>query len=168
MLKKIHDNTDTNIIFLPHTIGPNTQMDDRLISKDVIKRAGLENNKRVFLLESDLSAKELKGLISRADFIVAERVHSIIGAIGVKTPFMSVASDKDSRVQGILREQMSLSELVFSLRNPSIEEAYKKFDALYDKRNQIKNKLEKLNIVIESTLKPTGIKINKIIKDIAH
>ena len=72
LLKNIHETTeDANVIFLPHTIGPNIQMDDRLIARDVIKRAGLGSDERVFLLESDLSAKELKGLISRAEFIVA-------------------------------------------------------------------------------------------------
>jgi polysaccharide pyruvyl transferase WcaK-like protein len=167
LLKNIHKTTDANIIFLPHTIGPNIQMDDRLISKDAIKRAGLDSDERVFLLESDLSAKELKGLISRAEFIVAERVHSIIGAIGVRTPFMSLASDKDTRVQGILREQMDLGELVFSLKNPSNEEVNKKFAELYNDRERIVDKLETLNKRIDKELKPTGKKINEILIKVA-
>lgn len=168
LLKNIHETTDANVIFLPHTIGPNIQMDDRLIARDVIKRAGLGSDERVFLLESDLSAKELKGLISRAEFIVAERVHSIIGAIGVRTPFMSLASDKDTRVQGILREQMELSDLIYSLRDPSKEKANKKFEELYNGRNKILERLETLNKRIDKELKKTGAKINKIINDLVR
>ena len=163
LLKNIHETTDSNIIFLPHTIGPNIQMDDRLISKDAIKRSGLESDERVFLLESDLTAKQLKGLISRAEFIVAERVHSIIGAIGVRTPFISLASDKDTRVQGIFREQMGLGELVYSLRNPSKKEVNKKFAELYNGREEIVMKLEALNKRIDKKLSLTGKKINDII-----
>lgn len=166
LLKNIHETTDANVIFLPHTIGPNIQMDDRLISKDAIKRAGLDSDERVFLLESDLTAKELKGLIKRAEFIIAERVHSIIGAIGVRTPFMSLASDKDTRVQGILREQMELSDLVYSLRNPRIQEANKKFEELYNGRAKIVERLEVLNKRIDKELKPTGTKIKNIINDL--
>ncbi len=166
LLKNIHETTNANVIFLPHTIGPNIQMDDRLISKDAIKRAGLDSDERVFLLESDLSAKELKGLIKRAEFIVAERVHSIIGAIGVRTPFMSLASDKDTRVQGILSEQMELSDLVYSLRNPSNQEAKKKFEELYNGRDKIVERLEVLNNIIDEELKSTGTKINKIINNL--
>lgn len=166
ILKKIHETTDANVIFLPHTIGPNIQMDDRLISKDAIKRANLSSDERVFLLESDLTAKELKGLINRADFLVAERVHSIIGAVGVRTPFLSFASDKDTRVQGILREQMDLEDLVYSLRKPSVEEAGEKFQKLYNGRKKIVERLEKLNLRIDKELKPTGNKIHKIINEL--
>ena len=74
LLLYIHESTDANLIFLPHTIGPNIQMDDELISKDVIKRAGLDSDERVFLLESDLSAKELKGLIGKARISCCRKV----------------------------------------------------------------------------------------------
>lgn len=165
LLLYIHETTNANVIFLPHTIGPNIQMDDRLISKDIIKRAGLDSDERVFLLETDLSAKELKGLIGKAEFLIAERVHSIIGAIGVRTPFMCLASEKDTRVQGILREQMELSDLVYSLRRPSKEEVNKKFKKLYKERTKIVKRLVSLNKRIDKELKPTGNKINKIIND---
>ena len=74
-------------------------------------------------------------------------------------------SDKDTRVQGILREQMKLSDLVYSLRRPSKEEVNNKFKELFKERTKIVKRLLNLNKRIDKELKPTGNKINKIIKD---
>ena len=144
-LKKIYSNCDINILFLPHTIGPTVELDDRNISRDVIQRANLVNDKRVKLIEADLTAKELKGLIGRADFLVAERIHSIIGAIGVETPFMCFGSKHDNRVKGILDMQMKLPDKIFYLSKPDIDSAYEKFKYLFGARIEDRRSLRILN-----------------------
>ena len=45
-ITKIHDQTDFNILFLPHTIGPDLRMDDRRISEDVIVRSKLKSSSK--------------------------------------------------------------------------------------------------------------------------
>ena len=155
-----------NILFLPHTIGPNIRMDDRLISKDVIIRANLDKSINVKLLTADLSAKDLKGLISRAEFLIAERLHSIIGAIGVNTPFINFASDKDTRINGILKEQLNLNECIYSLSNPSDSGAYSFFLNLYNNRQNTIKKLQNINLKINEELLSSGKKIRKFIPNI--
>lgn len=164
LLRLLHSNTNCNILFLPHTIGPEKKMDDRLISKDIIMRAYLENSERIFLLEDDLSAKELKGLIKKADFLIAERLHSIIGAIGVETPFMSLASTNDIRVEGILKQQMNQSDKIYYLNRPNSEEAFNTFKELFDKRLEIKIELQNINAKIKMSFESIKYDINSLIR----
>lgn len=165
LLKQVVENSNVNVLFLPHTIGPDKKMDDRLISKDAIKRAGLENSDRVKLLTADLSAKDLKGLISNAEFLIAERVHSIIGAIGVNTPFLCLGSIHDTRVRGILKMQMGLGDLIYYLANPDATEAFKVFDEAYTNRVAGVDRLKTLNNRIHAELEPTGRELRGIIEE---
>ena len=160
-IKLIVNDLDVNILFLPHTIGPDYKMDDRLISQDIINRLGLIKSSQVKLLSADLPANKLKGLIKEADFLIAERLHSIIGAIGVSTPFMSLASDADMRIKGILKMQLNLSSNVYSLSNPDPSEAFLLFSKLYKSRKKTKLILSKLNKKINEDLLQSGEKIKK-------
>jgi polysaccharide pyruvyl transferase WcaK-like protein len=163
LFRKIHSNFDFNILFIPHTIGPDKKMDDRIIAEDVIKKANLGNDTGVMVLKADLTAKELKGLMSRADFLIAERVHSIIGAIGVNIPFLSLASRQDLRIDGILVKQMNLGENIYYLNQPNVNSAFEKFKSLYEKKVSIHEYLMQLNIKIKEEFEQTNQKIQNSI-----
>ena len=151
-ITKIYNETDFNILFLPHTIGPDLRIDDRKISEDVIIRSKLEDNSRVRLLKNDLSAKELKGIIKKGHFLLAERVHSIIGAIGVCTPFMCLGSPHDLRLEGILKIQMELGDNMYYLNYPKVDEAFSMFNKLLKNYDKEKSDLKSLNKKINSSL----------------
>lgn len=165
LVLRVYENTNFNLLFLPHTIGPDKKMDDRMISIDVVRRANLTNDNRVIVLEDDLTAKELKGIIKKADFLIAERVHSIIGAIGVNTPFMCLASKADIRVDGILKQQMNCSKNIYYLNKPNSNEAYELFQTLYQNRNAIEDHLNNLNDKINAGFQNTRLKITSIIEN---
>lgn len=86
LIKHVINTEDVNILFLPHALGPGKALDDTIVARDVISRID-DNKNKVFLLQEDIPAKLLKGIISKADFLIAERIHSMIGAVGVNTPF---------------------------------------------------------------------------------
>lgn len=143
LLKK----TNYNILFLPHTIGPEKHMDDRLISHDALRTVGIESNKngRCFVLETDLSCRELKGLIAEAHILIAERVHSVIGAVGVHTPFILMGSNKDNRINGMLIELAGLGEYVYHLNEPTLSSFLDKFRDTDIRREEIIRNLEKID-----------------------
>lgn len=147
IIKQLLKQTDCNILFLPHTIGPEKYLDDRIISKNVLELADLENNinGRCFVLEDDLSGRELKGLISRAHILLAERVHSIIGAIGVQTPFICLASNKDNRVNGMLKEFAGLEDFIFLLNEPDVSSFMDLFHKCIKNRDDIIKQLYSLD-----------------------
>ncbi len=140
-------NTDYNILLLPHTIGPEKHMDDRLISLDALHTAGIESNKngRCYVLDADLTCRELKGLIAEAHLLIAERVHSVIGAVGVHTPFIVMGSNKDNRINGMLVELAGLGEYVYHLNTPTLSSFLEKFRDTLQRRDEIVKHLEKVD-----------------------
>jgi len=154
LLDGLIDKFDFNILFLPHTIGPTKDLDDRLIAKDIISHSNQKNDiyGRCYVLEEDLSASELKGIISLGKMLLAERIHSIIGAIGVHTPVMCLASKNDKRVEGMIKEMAGLSENIYYLNNPDVTECIHFFSKIYSNHSIEKEKLEKIDNLFKKQL----------------
>lgn len=151
LIKYIANKYDVNILFLPHAIGPGKALDDRVIARDIISRSGLSSD-RALVLESLLSAKELKGLIGLADMMVAERIHSMIGSVGVQTPFLCLGSKTDRRIKGIICEMLELENNVYYLNKPDIKSLTDKFDDVWNRKVQIRERLDHRYSIMKSEL----------------
>ncbi len=165
VLQEIVSNTNLNVLFLPHTIGPSKRMDDRAIAADVIKRANLEYNPRVKLLTNDLNARQLKGIIRSGHFLIAERVHSIIGSVGVSTPFLCLASEHDTRVTGIIKEQLGLKDWVYHLNNPDLHEVSEIIRTRLEQTDQDVSRLNQISVANEDILTHHGKELLSAIDD---
>ena len=81
MLKWILDNTDSNIMLIPHVM---KNLDLKVLR---VLYEPFKSNDRVFLIENEeLKAKQLKYLISQCDFYVGARTHSTIAAYSSCVP----------------------------------------------------------------------------------
>ena len=141
LIKHVSEKYDVNILFLPHAIGPGKALDDRVIAKDILRRSGLPEDKAC-LLGDILTGKELKGLIGRADTVIAERIHSMIGSVGVNTPFLCLGSKTDRRINGIICGMLGLDENVYYLNRPDRQELVNKFDDVWERKSDIRIKLK--------------------------
>jgi len=143
LIDYIVEKYDVNVLFLPHALGPGKALDDTYVAEEIIKKT--TNKDSLFLLKDDISAKLLKGIISKADFLIAERIHSMIGAVGVATPFMCLGSNTDRRIKGIISEMCESKEVIFYLNNPCIEDCKLKFDFLWQNANSEKQRLSEVS-----------------------
>lgn len=139
ILESITSNLDVNILFLPHAIGPGKALDDRHVAREVISRVA--NNSKIYLLDDDISGVLLKGIIAKSDFLIAERIHSMIGAVGVNTPFLCLGSETDRRIHGILFKMVGAKDNIVYMNNPCLENAIEKFNNLWLNREAEKNRL---------------------------
>lgn len=146
LLKHILVTTDVNILFLPHALGPGRALDDTIVARDVINRVGCTDN-RIKLLRDDIPAKLLKGIIGKSDFLIAERIHSMIGAVGVNTPFLCLGSKTDRRVEGIIAQMVGARDSIRYMNEPDLESTLAQFDELWSTRE---NERERLKMVSES------------------
>jgi polysaccharide pyruvyl transferase WcaK-like protein len=135
---------DANVLFLPHATGPGHALDDRVVASDVLRRSGIPES-RGLVLQAALSARQLKGLIARAEFLIAERVHSMIGAVGAGTPFLCLGSNTDRRLAGIVRDMIGVGDSIYYLNKPSYASLAKHFDHSWEKRKQTGAHLEAKN-----------------------
>lgn len=115
-LLKTHD---INVLFLPHCIGPTPQLDDRVVARKIMANIPF-GDERVRLIEKEYGARVLKALISRADMVVGERIHSLIGATGVHTPFVCIGATSDLRCQGLIGGTCEAGHAIYCLEEPDL------------------------------------------------
>jgi len=140
LLEHVVSKNDVNVIFLPHALGPGKALDDTVIARDVMKRMQRKNN--VVLLDDDISASLLKGIIKKSNFLIAERIHSMIGATGVGTPFLCLGSTTDRRIKGIIGEMVGANKSIYYMNSPDLKEACSVFDRLWGERVEESSRLD--------------------------
>ncbi|MDT0593667.1 polysaccharide pyruvyl transferase family protein [Glaciecola petra] len=163
LIKHIAERHDVNILFLPHAIGPGKALDDRIIANDILKRSGLSED-RARLLKDLLSGKELKALIGSAEFLVAERIHSMIGSVGVNTPFFVMGSKTDRRIKGIVCDMLQLQDNVYYLNNPSKDECIEHFEDVWSRKEDIQGRLQNTFHKMKDNLENKAKLMRKFIK----
>ena len=144
LIEHIARSHDVNILFLPHATGPGEALDDRRIAQDILQRSGVDTS-RARVLETAFPARLLKGLIGRGEFLVAERIHSMIGSVGVNTPFLFMGSKTDRRIQGITCEMLGMADSVYYLNRPSLETLILKFEETWGNRGEARRRLERIH-----------------------
>lgn len=155
---------DVNVLFLPHALGPGKALDDRWIARDILHRAQLPVE-RACLLATECSARELKGFLKRAEFLVAERIHSMIGATGAHTPFLCMGSHTDRRIHGIIEEMLGMQDAVYFLNRPEISELKVKFDDVWQRRTALQQRLSDVDATLSSQLEMAAITMRKCINN---
>ncbi len=78
------DKTDSQIVLIPHEI----ETDDRLLCRAI--EAALCCPERVFRLEGTESAADVKSVIGQMEFLVASRYHSLVAALSLNVPAVSL------------------------------------------------------------------------------
>lgn len=164
LIKHIVQTYDVNVLFLPHAIGPGKALDDRIIAQDILKRSELPQE-RARLLDAQISARELKGLIKRGELLVAERIHSMIGATGVNTPFFCMGSETDRRAHGIIADMLGMKECIYFLNRPSLPQLKEKFDKIYKKRNLLRKDLYNISKEFKDRLESGALIMRSKITD---
>lgn len=132
---------DANILFLPHCIGPTRLGDDRRVARAIMAAASAPAD-RVRLIEREYDARKLKGLMARADLLVAERIHSIIGAVGVHTPFVCLGSMADNRCTGIVGALCGAEDLIYSLDEPDEASLFAHVKDVWRRRGDVRERIE--------------------------
>ena len=140
MVEKVLEITSGTVVFLPHSVQSSKGRDDRTCARDVkAKMKRFQNN--VILIENEYNAATLKGAIQRLDFLVSQRLHSIIGAASVGTPFVMLTVRGDGRAHDIVKYTIGRDDLIFDLNNPDIEDFAEKFEQLWASRDRIRKDL---------------------------
>ena len=147
----ILDTTDARIIFLPHSLGPEKALDDRIVAEGVIANIPEDKRRdRVYLLRDDLDGRVLKRFIAQADLLIGERIHSIIGSVKVDTPFLCIGSNADYRIHGIVESMLRAEPYRYLLDDPKESELNALFDRMWSDLPRITEERKKLNRTIMS------------------
>ncbi|OYW75694.1 MAG: hypothetical protein B7Z37_12090 [Verrucomicrobia bacterium 12-59-8] len=87
LIRLMLEKWDVRVAIIPHV--QELKGDDRIVSSRVLRDLGFDH--RVRLFAEDLSAAEFKGLISRCDLVIAERMHAAIAGLSTGRCTMPVS-----------------------------------------------------------------------------
>lgn len=124
------------IILIPHVFKKGNS-DYELLSK-VFQE--FKSNSQVFLLSEELSAKEIKWVISRVRCFLGSRTHSTIAALSSSVPTLSLAYSM--KANGINRDIFGHSDYVVFPQSLSPQIIIDKVGLLLQKRSEIHEYLE--------------------------
>ena len=158
MLDNFSNSRNVNFLFLPHSIEKGLGNDIEL-SKDIVKR--MKNFDKCYILDKDLTSKELKALIQAVHFVVGERTHSLIGSTSVATPFAGLTNTSDKRTHEILGDMCHTENQLINMDIINVDDLTKSVIDIYDKKEIIKIKL----LQTKQELSENITKAAEIIKD---
>lgn len=162
LLDFVMEKTNARIICLPHCIGPRIR-DDRIVARDV--KSKLKGNKDDFILiENEYSASVLRGFIGKLDFLISERIHAVISAGVVGTPFMVLSVKQDMRAHDIIGKTLGMPNLIVNLNTPSLDNVCEVFIKLWGSKLAIKKNLLQKTELIHIECIAAGKLLSEVIK----
>jgi colanic acid/amylovoran biosynthesis protein len=155
---------DADILFIAHVIMPDE--DDRKIIKQVLRC--IQNSSQVKVLEGDYSADELKGIISRADMVIGERMHPMIASTSLGVPTVPVIYGE--KAYGILGDMMDLSLYLINIAELSPSGLYNKItqtsQIIWEKKESVSGRLKERSVVARDMAKQNGLLVKQLLKNI--
>ena len=135
-----------SIMLVPHTynhLDPNRE-DDLSAIKHLIEEKYKQENK-IFHLDSDYTAQEIKYLISKTIFFMGSRMHSCIGALSQSTPTVGLAySYKFSGTFSMFGCSDHVIDLA-GIQDKDLDTIIEEIENLFSKISETKIKLEIAN-----------------------
>lgn len=147
-------NSYSCIVFLvPHVVGfPN---DDRIIQNKIFKQLNEKSKKFCINITSDLNAKNLKQIISNFDLFIGSRMHANIAALSSNVPTIAIAySHKSHGIMSLFK----LNQFVINIQDLNLDILKTKFIMICEDLDNIKKRLEKINIKLRDKYEKKLIK----------
>lgn len=150
MIEYIIEITNGTVVFIPHCIRSALKNDDREVARDIKAKLTCYQD-RVILVEKEYDARTLKSFIGELDFLISQRLHAVIGAATVGTPFIQLTVKQDLRSHDIIEETIDRKDLVYDLDNDDIKAFINVFEDKWNTKEEIKKYLLEKSKEIKTT-----------------
>ena len=131
---------DINVIILPHSVrkySKKRKNNDLIVSRSIHNQ--IKNKDKCILIPDELTAEELRAIISRCDLFFASRFHAMISALSMRVPTLVCGwSHKYLEVLSMFQ----LEEYAFDYKNLDIDVLIKNFENMLEQKEIIRGKLE--------------------------
>ena len=138
VIDDLTDKLNASVIFMPHCIGLDEKLDDRIVAKDIFWKCA--NKDKVKVITNEYGPEELKGLIGQFDFFIGERVHSVINAMSMCVPSIVISWSSDQRL-GIIK-MVGQENAICYVDGLDANTLISKIEGIWSKREKIKIELK--------------------------
>jgi polysaccharide pyruvyl transferase WcaK-like protein len=131
------------ILFIPHCTGNEKEKlyDDRAIALKVLEQ--MQHKDMACVIEQELSAPDIKALIGEFDFMVGERMHSVVNAMSMCVPSLCISFPSDPRVN-MITEMIGFSGNVYDIRELKQDTLIEQIRTNWEKRSEIRKNLKEI------------------------
>lgn len=136
------DELDANIVFIPHSIGPTSVLDDR-ITADMI-RDKCRRPDRIYIIRNEYSSQQLKGMAACLDMTIGTRLHFSIDAVCSGVPSLLITHDGDIRCHGIMGKMLGMQDYVYNIDYIEAASLIKAIASLWKNREAVRKHLTEL------------------------
>lgn len=154
LIDRLIDDFDATIVFLSHSVGPGTFVDDRPLTKKIYSL--VRNKQNVFLLTKEYSSGELKGIVGSLDLLIGGRMHSVINAFSQCVPTIILSWPMDTRVRIVGGEIGGQEQWIYVIRDPNLEGLLSKIRTLISVRQQVSEDLNRRSQIIGRLARKNG------------
>ncbi len=141
LIQRFMESTPAHILFIPHTFGPLGNINsDPDACRDLLRRFTGQFKNRIHMMEQEYDQSEIKGLIGCCDFFIGSRMHACIAALSQEIPTVGLAYSR--KFLGVF-ESVGSGDMVIDSRLVGTDEAVELVFACFQKRNEMKVKLQK-------------------------
>lgn len=137
LIDEIIEEKNASVVFLPHCIGFGDIKDDRIIAKDILDAC--KNKDHVKSITDEYSAEDLKSILGYVDFLIGERLHSVINALCMHTPSLIISYSGDVRLD-IIR-MIGQESLICYVDNLTLQDLMNKIEHLMKNNDKISKEL---------------------------
>jgi polysaccharide pyruvyl transferase WcaK-like protein len=130
------DTLQSIVIFIPHSIEFYNAKDDRKVAHLI--HDSMRNKSSVRVIENEYTTEELKGLMGEFDLIVGARIHSVIGALTVKVPSLTLATSTDERATGLVGGLLGQKQWIHRVEKLNAADLLSHTLALWTRRDDIR------------------------------
>ena len=131
-------NGQSGLLLVPHVIGSKDKTNDLASCRAVYE--ALDNTPRVSLLEVNMSAAQMKGVISRCQYFIGARTHSTIASLSSFVPTISIGYSV--KATGLNRDLLGTEEFLLDVESLSASRLIEVFKELRGKSASIRAKLQ--------------------------
>ena len=139
LLDHFIDNLDSTVVFLPHCIEPYRERDDRDTASDIYD--AMNNKDRIVLITREYSPEELKGLVGIFNLLIGGRVHSVISALSMGVPSITLTQSTDRRAYGIIGKMFDQENWIQDVEGLSLEGLIVRVSSLLSIRDVVSRNL---------------------------
>ena len=133
------DTLNSIVIFIPHSIEFYKAKDDRKVAHLI--HNSMRNKTSVRVIENEYTTEELKGLMGEFDLIVGARIHSVIGALTMNVPSLTLATSTDERATGLIGGLLDQKQWIHHVEKLNSADLLSHTMALWAKKDDIRMSL---------------------------
>ncbi|MFX1537833.1 MAG: polysaccharide pyruvyl transferase family protein [Promethearchaeota archaeon] len=151
LLDRVIEKHNSTIIFIPHSVEPYRNRDDRIVAKDVYGM--MLNKNRTREIRKEYSPEELKGFIGKLDLLINCRVHAAINALSMAVPSCVITRSSDKRAYQIIGKMLKQEKYIYNVENLNADKLFVLITDLLDRSGEIRRELPSIvNSVKEKAL----------------